>query len=28
LRLFSKGIKRGEATLRNSFPLPLRRGEG
>jgi len=28
MRLFSKGIKRGEAPLRNPIPLPFIRGEG
>ncbi len=28
LSLFSRGIERGEAPLRNSFPLPFIRGEG
>ena len=28
LRLSSKGIKRGEAPLRNSIPSPLNKGKG
>jgi len=28
VRLFSKGIKRGEAPLRNSLPSPLIKGRG